>query len=88
MHTSRTRRTGQPPRYVSLPITTIEIDAVTPSSQGFTLMGQGTGSDRAQYRLDINFDLPLDLRTRTVLGELLSQSDITMYRRDTPLPNS
>ena len=57
----------------------IEIDAVTPSQQGFTLTGQG--EDRVEYRLDLHFDLPLDARTRTVLGELLSQSDLTISRR-------
>ncbi len=70
------------------PIATIEVDAVTPSHQGFTLAGEGTGADRAHYRLDIRFELPLDQRTRTVIGELLSQSDITVYRSDTPHRNS
>jgi hypothetical protein len=56
----------------------IEIDAVTPSSRGFTLTGQGM--DRAQYRLDLHFDHPLDGRTRTVIGELLAQSDLTISR--------
>ena len=88
MNTSRTRGTAQPPRTVLQPLAVIEIDAVRPSNQGFTLTGQGTGADRSHYRLDIKFDLPLDLRTRTVVGELLSQSDVTVYRTDTPLPNS
>jgi hypothetical protein len=57
----------------------IEIDAVTPLRQGFTLTGQG--QDRAEYRLDLHFELPLDPRTRTVLGELLSQSDLVISRR-------
>jgi len=61
------------------PITTVAIDAVTPSDRGFTLTGEG--ADRAEYRLDVHFDLPLDPRTRTVLGELLSQSDLTISRR-------
>jgi hypothetical protein len=64
------------------PLAMIEIDSVTPSARGFTLRGQG--ADRAGYRLDVHFDLPLDPRTRTVLGELLSQSDLTVYRSDTP----
>ena len=42
---------------------------------------------RAEYRLELHFDLPLDPRTRTVLGELLSQSDLTISRR-APLRNS
>jgi hypothetical protein len=61
------------------PIATVEIDAVTPSERGFTLTGRG--SDRAGYRLDVHFELPLDPRTRSVLGELLSQSDLTISRR-------
>ena len=63
-------------------LATIEIDSVIPSPRGFTLTGQG--SDRMGYRLDVHFDLPLDPRTRAVLGELLSQSDLTVYRSDTP----
>jgi len=91
MNTSRTRRTSPTPRTAVPPLpplALIEIDAVRPSNQGFTLTGQGTGADRSHYRLDIKFDLPLDLRTRAVVGELLSQSDVTVYRTDTPLRNS
>jgi hypothetical protein len=91
MPTSRTRTPGQtarPPRTAVQPLATIEIDAVTPSAQGFTLTGQGIGADPASYHLDIRFDLPLDVRTRAVVGELLSQSDITVYRSDTPRRNS
>lgn len=61
------------------PLAEIEIDAVSPSRQGFTLSGEGR--DRAEYRLDVHFDVPLDPRTRTVLGELLSQSELTISRR-------
>jgi hypothetical protein len=82
MDTSRTRpRSPITPRPVFEPITTVAIDAVTPSDRGFTLTGQG--ADRAEYRLDMHFELPLDPRTRTVLGELLSQSDLTISRRGT-----
>lgn len=58
----------------------IEIDAVTPSRRGFTLTGQG--ADRAEYRLDVHFELPLDPRTRKVIGELLTQSDVRIARRN------
>jgi len=58
----------------------ILIDAVTPSRRGFTLTGQG--ADRAEYRLDVHFELPLDPRTRKVIGELLTQSDVTIARRN------
>jgi hypothetical protein len=62
------------------PVATVEIDAVSPSDRGFTLVGQG--NDRANYRIDLHFDLPLDPRTRTVLGELLAQSDLSISRRN------
>jgi len=57
----------------------IEVEAVRPEVQGFTLTGQGP--DRAEYRLDVHFDLPIDARTRAVLGELLSHSGLTISRR-------
>jgi len=57
----------------------IEVDQVKPESQGFTLTG--AGPDHAEYRLDVHFELPLDARTRTVLGELLSHSELTISRR-------
>ncbi len=61
------------------PLAEIEVDAVKPEGQGFTLMGQGP--DHAEYQLDLRFEMPLDPRTRTVLGELLSHSDLTISRR-------
>ena len=70
------------------PVATFEIDAVTPSDRGFTLTGQGAPPDRGSYRLELRFELPLDTRTRTVLGELLSQSGLTLSRRDTVARNS
>ena len=71
----------EPTRTVFQPLAEIEIDAGAPSIQGFTLTGQGAGMDRSEYRLDLHFELPLDNRTRTVLGELLSQSELTISRR-------
>jgi hypothetical protein len=67
-------------------IAEIEVDAVEPERHGFTLTGQG--ADRAQYRLDLRFEMPLDPRTRTVLGELLSHSGLTISRRVGGLPGS
>ena len=61
------------------PMAEIEVDAASPSRQGFTLMGQGP--DHAQYQLDLRFEMPLDPRTRSVLGELLSHSDLIISRR-------
>jgi hypothetical protein len=61
------------------PLAEIEVDVVKPERQGFTLTGQGP--DHAEYQLDLRFEMPLDPRTRTVLGELLSHSDLTISRR-------
>ena len=86
---SPTRSRAVPaPRPAYQPVAAIEIDAVTPSDRGFTLTGQGTPPDRGMYRLDLRFELPLDPRTRTVLGELLSQSGLTVSRRETTPRNS
>ena len=67
----------------------IEIDTVQPGRAGFVL--QGRGADRAEYRLEMHMEIPVDRRTQTVLGELLSQSEWRILRRATaPLerPNS
>ena len=61
------------------PVAEIEVDAARPDPQGFTLTGQG--ADHAEYQLDLHFEMPLDPRTRAVLGELLSHSDVTISRR-------
>lgn len=62
----------------------IEVDAVAPGATGFTL--EGRGSDDADYRLEMRVEVPLDARTRSVLGELLAQSGFRLFRRvRTPL---
>ena len=61
------------------PLAEIEVDQVKPERQGFTLSGQGP--DNSEYQLDLRFEMPLDQRTRTVLGELLSHSDLIISRR-------
>jgi len=61
------------------PLADIEIDAVRPEARGFTLTGQGV--DREEYQVGVRFDMPLDARTRAVLGELLSQAEVTVARR-------
>src|SRR5438093_12030774 len=61
------------------PLAQIEVDAARPEPQGFTLTGQGP--DHVEYQLDLRFDMPLDSRTRSVLGELLSHSDLIISRR-------
>lgn len=70
-----------PPQPQYEPLAQIEVDAAKPELQGFTLTGQGP--DHTEYQLDLRFEMPLDLRTRTVLGELLSHSDLTISRRAT-----
>ncbi len=61
------------------PLAEIEVDQVKPERQGFMLTGQGP--DNAEYQLDLRFEMPLDPRTRTVLGELLSHSGLIISRR-------
>lgn len=68
-------------------VTDIEVDLVQPEGNGFALSGQG--SDRGEYRLDVHFDMPLDARTRAVLGGLLAQSELTLWQRTkVPAPAS
>ena len=55
-------------------MTKIAVDEVLPEAHGFVLRGQG--DDRAEYRVDLQFELPLDPRTRAVLGELLTQATV------------
>lgn len=57
----------------------VEVEAVRPGRSGFVL--QGHGRDRADYLLELHLDIPVDQRTRTVLAELLSQSEWRISRR-------
>jgi hypothetical protein len=57
----------------------IEVNDVRPEQSGFVL--QGRGADRADYRLEVHFDMPVDSRTRAVLGGLLAQSEWRVWRR-------
>lgn len=57
----------------------IEVDAVQPASSGFVLVGRGR--DRADYRLEVRLEMPVDLRTRAVVSEILSQSGLRLWRR-------
>ena len=69
--------TPQPDGY--LPVADLEIDTVTPQRDGFRMEANGT--DGAEYLVDMHLDMPIDDRTRTVLGEMLSQSEIRVWRR-------
>ena len=57
----------------------IEVSDVRPDHFGFTL--QGRGADRADYRLEWLLDVPVDPRTKAVLGGLLAQSEWRVWRR-------
>jgi hypothetical protein len=60
----------------------IEIDAVAPAALGFLLTGRG--QDRADYRLEMTIEMPMNPETRAVVAELLSQSDFRLSRRARP----
>ncbi len=60
----------------------IEIASVTPARNGFAL--EGRGADRADYRLGLEIEVPLDQRTKAVLGEMLSQCKIRVWRATRP----
>jgi hypothetical protein len=62
-----------------VPVADVEITAVTPDRTGFTL--EGRGADRADYRLRLDLEVPVDQKTRSILGELLSQSKWRLWRR-------
>jgi hypothetical protein len=62
-----------------IPVADVEVSAVRPERTGFTL--QGTGADRADYRVELELEVPVDQRTRSVLGEILSQSRWRIWRR-------
>ncbi|MCZ6857484.1 MAG: hypothetical protein O7F70_05750 [Gemmatimonadetes bacterium] len=62
-----------------VPVANLEVTAVVPQSAGFRL--QGIGADGADYLMEMHLDMPLDQRTRAVLGEMLSQSEWVVYRR-------
>ncbi len=62
-----------------IPVADIEIISVTPDKAGFTL--EGRGEDRANYRLRLDLEVPVDSRTRAVLGEMLSQSKWRLWRK-------
>jgi hypothetical protein len=46
-----------------------------------TVVLQGHGADRQEYRLELHFDIPVDAKTRKVLAELMSQAEVRISRR-------
>ncbi len=63
----------------SVPVANVEVTAVMPQTSGFRL--QGIGADGADYLMEMHLDMPINQRTRAVLGEMLSQSEWVVYRR-------
>ncbi len=57
----------------------VEISSVRSERSGFLL--EGRGADRADYRLELHLDMPVDERTRAVLSEMLAQSEWRAWRR-------
>lgn len=68
---------GSPEGYV--PVANLEVMAVSPKAEGFRL--QGLGADGADYLMDMHLDMPIDQRTRSVMSELLSQSEWQVFRK-------
>ena len=62
-----------------VPVAEIEVEAVRPERSGFVL--QGRGADRAEYRIEMRLDIPVDRQTQAVLGEILAQSGLKLLRR-------
>src|SRR3954471_19414029 len=62
-----------------MPVADVEISSVRPQRTGFSL--QGRGADKADYRIDLELEVPVDQRTRSVLAELLSQSRWRISRK-------
>ena len=60
----------------------VPIDEVQPTADGFVM--QGRGSDHQGYRLEMHIDWPVDARTKKVLGEILSQTEVRVMRWRVP----
>jgi hypothetical protein len=62
-----------------IPVADVEVSSVKVQKSGFSL--EGRGADRADYRVELDLEVPVDQRTRSVIGELLSQSRWRISRR-------
>lgn len=60
----------------------VPIDEVQATKDGFVM--EGRGADRAGYRLEMHFDWPVDARTKAVIGEILSQTEVRVMRWRAP----
>jgi hypothetical protein len=56
----------------------VPIEEVRATPDGFVM--QGLGADRAEYRLEMHLDWPVDQRTKKVLGEILAQAEVRVMR--------
>ena len=64
----------------------VPIDEVESTPDGFVMKGRG--ADRAGYRLEMHIDWPVDPKTKAVLGEILSQTELRVMRWRAPAPPS
>jgi hypothetical protein len=60
----------------------VPIDEVLATPDGFVM--EGRGADRAGYRLEMHFDWPVDARTKAVIAEILSQTEVRVMRWRAP----
>ena len=56
----------------------LEIASVRPDRSDIEMVARG--ADGADYHMNIHFEMPMDRRTQTVIGELLAQSEIRIWR--------
>ncbi|MFQ5549734.1 MAG: hypothetical protein ACE5FJ_00680 [Gemmatimonadales bacterium] len=56
----------------------IEVTEVLPGRTEFSL--RGVGADRSDYTVELHLEVPVDSKTQTVLGELLAQSELRVWR--------
>jgi hypothetical protein len=70
-----------PPQEFDL-VADVPIDEVRATPDGFVM--QGRGADRAGYRLEMHFDWPVDAKTKAVIGEILSQTEVRVMRWRAP----
>lgn len=71
----------RPPENFDL-LADVPIEEVRSTPDGFVL--QGRGADRLGYRLELHIDWPVDPRTKAVLGEILSQTELKVMRWRAP----
>lgn len=60
----------------------VPIEEVRATRDGFVLHGRGV--DRQGYRLELHIDWPVDAKTKAVLGEILSQTELKILRWRAP----